>query len=142
MKKLILLFVIAGFFTQAQAQKLMSKDVPVAVKTAFNKAHTSVKDVEWNKNGNNYEVNYEAEEDEASLIFDVSGKLIETKVEISSPALPALAMQYVKKNYKEKDMNAIHKITVANGTLTYETELKGIVLIFDSKGNFINSVKE
>ena len=43
MKKLVLLLAIGGLFTQAQAQKVMAKDVPTAVTSAFNKAYPSVK---------------------------------------------------------------------------------------------------
>jgi hypothetical protein len=142
MKKLILLIAIAGFFTQAQAQKLVAKDVPTAVTIAFNKAHPSVKDAEWSKNGNYFATIYDADEGATSVTFDASGKLMENQVEISSPALPANILEYVKKNYREADMNAAYKITSANGTVTYETELKGIVLIFDSNGHFVKSLKK
>ena len=64
MKKLILLFAVAGLFTQAQAQKLKAKDVPVAVTAAFEKSHPTTKDVDWSKDGNNYEVEYDVNKTE------------------------------------------------------------------------------
>lgn len=144
MKKLILLLAIAGFIIPAEAQtkKVPAKEVPAAVTAAFNKAHPTIKDADWNKNGNYYATKYDADEGATSVTFDASGKLMENEVEISTPALPAQVMEYVKKNYKEADMNAAYRITDANGTITFETELKGIILIFDSKGNYIKSEKE
>ena len=141
MKKLILLFAIAGLFTQAQGQKLKAKDVPVAVTAAFEKAHPATKDVDWSKDGNNYEVEYDVNKTDMSITYNSSGKLMETEMEIKASALPAPVMEYVKTNYKEDEVKEASKITDASGIVTYEVEVKGMDLIFDSKGNYIKSMK-
>ena len=51
-------------------------------------------------------------------------------------------MEYVKKTYKEDEVKEASKITDANGTVTYEAEVKGKDLIFDSNGNFIKAIKD
>ena len=56
-------------------------------------------------------------------------------------SLPQGVMEYVKKNYKENEVKEATKITDENDTITYEVEVKGLDLIFDSKGNFIKSIK-
>jgi hypothetical protein len=137
MKKLILLLAIAGFITQTQAQILNVKKVPETVTAAFNKTYPSVKDVDWSKDGNNYEAKYEADKIGKSVTYDTSGKLIETEVEIETSDLPAPIMEYVKNNYKADKVKEASKITDANGIVTYEAEVKGVDLIFDSKCNFI-----
>jgi len=141
MKKLILLLAIAGLFTQVQAQKVMAKDVPVAVTEAFNKAYPSLKDVDWSKDGNNYEAEYDVHKADVSVTYDASGKLLENEVEIKVAAFPTPVMAYVKKNYPSNKVKEASKITDANGTVTYEAEVKGMDLIFDSKGKFIKAVK-
>ena len=141
MKKLILLFAIAGLFTQAQAQKLKAKDVPVAVTAAFEKSHPTTKDVDWSKDGNNYEVEYDVNKTDMSITYNSSGKLMETEMEIKASALPAPVMEYVKTNYKEDEVKEAAKITDASGIVSYEAEVKGMDLIFDSKGNYIKSMK-
>ena len=142
MKKLILLLAIAGFFMQAQAQKLVAKDVPAAVTAAFYTANPTIKDVEWSKNGINYVAGYDAEKAEISITYDASGKLINTKMKIVTSALPAPVMEYVKTNYKEDEVKKAFKITDEDGTVTYETKVKDMFLFFDSKGTFINAVKD
>jgi hypothetical protein len=142
MKKLILLLAIAGFFVQAHAQKLVAKDVPAAVITAFYKTYPTVQDVNWNQDGLNYEAGYEADKVPNTATYDVSGELIETQMEIVASALPTPAMDYVKLNFKADEIKKASKITDATGVVIYEAQVKGMDLTFDSYGNFINSIKE
>ena len=142
MKKLILSLAVAGFITNANAQKLMAKNVPVAVTNAFSKVYPSIKDVDWSKDGNNYEAEYDKGNFDKSVTYDASGKLLETEVEILASELPTSVMEYVKKTYKEDEVKEASKITDANGTVTYEAEVKGKDLMFDSKGNFIKAIKD
>ena len=142
MKKLILLLLIGGLFTKAEAQKLSAKDVPSAVMNAFNKAYPSIKDVDWSKKGDDYTASYDSKKVDNSVTYEVNGKLIETEIKIAPSTLPSGVMEYVKKNYKEDEVKEASKITDASGTVTYEAEVKDLDLIFDSKGDFIKSVKD
>ena len=139
MKKLIVLIAIAGFITQAQAQKMDVKDVPVIVTDAFYHAYPTIKDVDWSKDGNNYAVTYDENELDKSVTYDVSGTLIGIDEEILVSTLPASVMVYVTKNYNEDEVKEASKITDSQGTVTYETEMKGSNLYFDSEGNFLKS---
>ena len=143
MKKLIFLLAIAGFFMQAQAQvqKLSAKDVPAAVTASFYKSNPTVKDVDWSKSGMNYIGAFEVDKVANSATYDVSGKLIESQEEIVAAALPTPAMDYVKLNFKEEQIKNVYKITDANYVLIYKAQVKGTNLTFDSKGTFINSIK-
>jgi hypothetical protein len=116
------------------------KDVPVTVTDAFTKAYPTIKDVDWNKDGNNYAVNYAVNELGKSATWDASGDLIGTNEEIVMSALPVSVMVYVKKNYN-KEIDDASKNTDAQGTVTYETGIKGMDLFFDSEGNFLKSVE-
>ncbi len=142
MKKVILLIAIVGFSVQAKAQRLMVKDVPAAVSSAFKKAQPSVKDVDWSKDGNDFEASYEVNKKSMSLTYGASGNLVETEVQISASDLPASVMIYVKKNHKEDEVKEASKITTSNGTITYEAQVKGMDLIFDNAGNYIKSAKK
>jgi hypothetical protein len=141
MKKLIILLVFAAFITQVQAQKLMEKDVPASVTTAFAKEFPNMKDVDWSKDGSNYEASYDADKVDKSVTYDAYGKMIESEVGIMESALPAPVMEYVKKNHKGHKIKESARITEANGTIRYEAEVNGMDLIFDSKGKFIKSMK-
>jgi hypothetical protein len=75
-------------------------------------------------------------------LIDVSGNILETEVEIKIDELPAKAKEYVSKNYAGQKIKETAKITDSKGVVTYEAEIKGKDLIFDSNGNFIKEVKE
>ena len=140
MLKLILTFVIAGFYMQAQAQNLRPIDIPFAVTAAFHQAYPSILAVSWNKAGNNFAVAYKADTLNRSVTYNSSGILFETNTEILEAALPDPVMKYMNENYKDNKVNETSEITDANGIVTYKTKIKGMELIFDSEGNFVKVV--
>lgn len=142
MKKLALLMV-AGLITSfAIAQKLSDKDLPQSVKSAFQKAYPAAKEVKWEKEGGNYEASFDYNKTDYSVLYDANGNLIETEVEIELDQLPKSVAEYVATHYKNQKIKEAAKITDAKGLITYEAEIKGMDLLFDSKGNFIKEVKD
>jgi hypothetical protein len=119
------------------AQKSQEKDVPAIVKTSFQKQFPDIKDADWEKEKENYEAEFEIKETEYSVLLDASGNVLETEIEISVDALPANVRDYVSKNYSGQKIKEAAKIAGVKGTLTYEAEIKGKDLLFDSNGNFI-----
>ena len=75
-------------------------------------------------------------------MIDVSGNILETEIEIKVDALPANAKAYISKNYAGQKIKEATKITDNKGVVTYEAEIKGKDLIFDSNGNFIKGKTE
>ena len=141
MKKLILLLTIVAFTTQLQAQKMMSKNVPADIKASFHNEYPSVMDVDWSKEGNNYEAEYDTKQGDMSVTYGPDAKMIEMEMEIAKSSLPQNIMDYIKRNYNEDEVKEASKITDAKGVVTYEAEVKGMDLLFDLKGNFIKEVK-
>lgn len=142
MKKLASLMVaglISGF---AIAQKVSHKDVPQQVKSAFEKTYPSAKEVKWDKEGSNFEAEFEFDKSEMSVLFDANGNVLETETEIEVGQLPQAVVDYVATHYKGKKIKEAAKITDAKGVVTYEAEVKGMDLLFDSKGNFIKEAKK
>lgn len=121
----------------ACAQKVKESEVPTAVKEAFKKSYKDAKEVKWEKEGANFEAEFEIGETDQSVVFDAMGHLVETEVEIKVDELPAGVKDYVAKNYKNAKIKEATKIIDAKGTVTYETEIKDKDLIFDSAGKFI-----
>ena len=141
MKKIIILLAIAAVSLQANAQKLAGKDVPANVRTSFVKLYPKATEVKWEKEDRNFEAGFDLNKIEQSVLFDTNGKMLESEVEIDVKNLPAAAQAYMKKNYPNNPIKEAAKITAANGTVTYEAELKGKDVIFDAKGNFIKETK-
>jgi hypothetical protein len=141
MKKLALMTVAAMITSLTFAQKLQEKDVPASVKTAFQKNFPQAKVEKWEKEGSNFEAEFELNKTEQSVLFDPQGNLLETEVEIELNQLPKGVLEYVKANYKGQKVKEAAKITDAKGTVIYEAEIKGMDILFDSIGKFIKEIK-
>lgn len=137
MKNLIMVAAGLLFSFAVSAQKMKEKELPSAVKESFKKNYPNAKEVKWEKEGSNFEAEFEIGETESSVVYDANGILVESEVEIKIEELPAAVKDYVSKNYKAMKIKEAAKITAAAGAITYEVEIKGKDLIFDSKGNFI-----
>lgn len=135
-KTTILLVAMFGV-SFANAQKVSDKEVPTAVKTTLQKNYPNAKELKWEKENGNYEAEFEIDETDYSLLIDVSGNILETEIEIKVDALPANAKDYISKNYAGQKIKEATKITDNKSVVTYEAEIKGKDLIFDSNGNFI-----
>ena len=142
MKKSAILLAAMFAISFANAQKVSDKEVPTAVKTTLQKNYPNAKELKWEKENGNYEAEFEVDETDYSLLIDVSGNILETEIEIKVDALPANAKAYISKNYALQKIKEATKITDNKGVVTYESEIKGKDLIFDSNGNFIKEKTE
>ncbi len=142
MKKLAIMIVAGLVSTCTFAQKMQEKDVPASVKSTFKKDYPSIKEVKWEKEGDKYEASFDLNKIDNSVLFDASGNVIETEVEIELNQLPSGVMDYVKSHYGGQKVKEAAKITDTKGTVTYETEIKDMDLLFDSNGKFIKEVKD
>jgi len=142
MKKTVVLMAAMFVTTIACAQKVKESEVPATIKSAFQKQHPNAKEVKWEKENGNYEAEFEIGETETSVLYDATGNLLETEVEIAVADLPKQASEYIQAHYKDQKIKEAAKITDAKGNVSYEAEIKGMDLIFDNTGKFIKEVKE
>ncbi len=142
MKKIMLGALLgAGLITSAvKAQDIKAKDVPDVVKTAFAKKYQTTDKVSWEKEGGNFEANWGGKSGEDnSAQFSPAGDFVEYEMAIPVTQLPASVPTYVKAHYKGSSIKEAGKITNADGSITYEAEVKGKDLIFDANGNFLKA---
>ena len=142
MNKAGLIVLASSMSLLSYAQKMKPMEIPEAVKSNFQKQYPAVTDVKWEKEGENYEVEFEQNKSELSLVYDAKGNLLETEVEIKTDQLPKAVSQYVETNYKGQKIKEASKITDAKGVVSYEAEVKDMDLIFDSNGSFIKVEKD
>jgi hypothetical protein len=140
-KTLIISAFVALFCLQGFSQKIKDADVPDAVKTSFSKYFPGLA-ATWEKEKGNYEAGFKKNNKSMSAVFQPDGKWVETETAIKESELPAAVLSYVKTNYKGKPIKESAKITAADGTFTYEAEVEGKDLIFDSTGKFLKEVKD
>lgn len=125
--------------TQVNAQKMNAKDVPASVKSSLEKNY-SVKDADWDKEGENYEASFEQKGTEISIVFDANGSILETEREIKKSELPIAIQNTLKKDYAGFEIEEAARIET-KGVITYEAEVeKGkmfLDLVFDANGKLL-----
>ena len=142
MKKLMLFAALVMGVSLGFAQKVKEAEVPAAVKSSLQKEFPAAKDVKWDKEKNQFEASFDLNKTDHSVLFDETGKIVETEVEIEMNQLPKGVTEYIGANYKGISVKEAAKITNAEGKVTYEAEIKGMDLLFDSTGKFIKGVKD
>ena len=142
MKKLTAAMAVMLFATIIFAQKMQEKNVPANIKSAFQKKYPSAASVKWDKEEEKYEASFDLNKTGHSVLMDAQANISETEVEIELSQLPTGILDYVKNNYTGRKVKEAAKITDAKGIVTYEAEIKGMDLIFDSNGIFVKELKD
>ena len=144
MKTIIAVFAMGIAITQANAQKMNAKDVPVNVKNSLEKNY-AIKDADWDKEGENFEASFEQKGTAISVVFDGAGSILETEREIKKNELPIAILNVLKKDYADFEIEEAARIET-KGVITYETEVeKGkqtFDLIFDTNGKLIKKLSK
>ncbi len=145
MKTTIMLLATVLNIGLASAQKMNEADVPAIVKSAFAKKYAGAKVEKWEKEGADYEAEFDLNKVESSAVFDSNGNFKELEQEIKSSELPKAVTDYCVKTYTGYKLTEAAKITDSTGKVMYEAEMsKGkeeFDVIFDDKGNFIKKTE-
>lgn len=142
MKRMMYPLLVLLVSCSANAQKMDEKEVPAAVKSACAKSYPGAEKVKWEKEGTDYEAEFEQNEVEMSVVFSPDGKMLEEEKEIAISTLPETVKKYVKTNYPDQKIKEATIIRKADGTQSYEVELKDLDLFFSENGTFLNSKKD
>ena len=123
----------------ASAQKLKSAQVPAAVVAGFNQHFTQAKEVKWEKEGEQYEAEFEQGKTEWSALLSAGGQLLETETELPVGQLPVPVRATLASRYKGCKITEAAKIVAAGtGVITYEAEIvkngKKQDVLFDAQG--------
>lgn len=123
------------------AQDIPQSEVPEAVMRSFNEKFPKASDVEWERKGELYEVDFDMgffTDHEAW--FDASGNITRHKEEISKSDLPKAVADAITSQYGEYRIDDVDKIT-ENGKVSYKVELENgsydRKVYFSEDGTFI-----
>lgn len=145
MKTLLVALGLGLALTQADAQKLGAGDVPEHLRNSLER-NFGIRDADWDKEGENYEANFEERGKEMSVLFDPAGSVLETEREIEKGKLPKAVIAVLRHDYPDFQLEE-SAVIEADGVITYETEVENAEqtfdLIFDAAGKLIRKeVKE
>lgn len=142
MKQLfVIAFICSTYSLTACAQKLQEAEVPGAAKAAFQKQYPNTK-ASWEKEKENYEVNFKKDGKVMSSVIDKTGATLETETDIKVSALPSSVQTYVKDHYKGAKIKEAAEIVRGNGEKNYEAEVGGKDVLFDANGKFLKETND
>ena len=141
---LLFAFAVQSAFAQTSENKNENKEkqvnVPMVVKENFAKEYPGKK-AKWGAEDGGYEAEFKINGTDASAVYTPSGHRKSFEAAIKLTEVPAVALEYVKKNYPTHKITESAKITDDKNTITYEIEVgkdgKSWDVIFDATGKFI-----
>lgn len=145
MKKIISAFIIvfgatAALYAQEKTEK---KAAPTnEAKAGFEKKFPGATSAKWEKENEDFEVNFKQAGKEMSAVFAGNGTWKETEQEIPMAKLPSAATSYIAKHYAGKKVKEAAKIKKADGSINYEAEINKADVLFDGSGNFLKEAKD
>ncbi|WP_157418075.1 PepSY-like domain-containing protein [Aequorivita capsosiphonis] len=138
---MLLLFVT----TIAVAQDLNPSELPETVKNAFLKDYSKATDVEWERDMENYKVEFDMERMEQEIWYTASGEVIKKEQDITEADLPQGIRDAIKSKYPDYRVDDV-EMTWQDGKTTYEVELeKGKEewkIVYDSNGNVLQERRD
>ena len=123
------------------AQDIPKSQVPSVIVNNFKKEFTKANDVEWERQGDLYNVDFEIGLfTDYEAWYNASGKLVKQTQEISKSDLPKAVINAIKTQYKEYSIDDVKKI-IEDGVETYKVELEkwdeDFDVIYSKNGNLI-----
>lgn len=138
MKNLTTMFIAVLITTFTYSQRISEKNIPTTVKNAFQKQYPDIR-TKWDKEEGNYEASFSLNNKDCSALYDEQGNQLETEVEIEINELPKEVSSYLKEHHAGQKIKEVTKITDSKGIETFEVEIRGKDLIFDSHGDFLKN---
>ncbi len=124
MIKTMMIALVIMFAIIVSAQQNDNTKAPLKIIQAFNTAHPKAQNVTWDREGKNYEANYEENSNKYSVVIDNDAQILETESEITISGLPAGVVKYISDNYNGYTLSSAAKIVNNKGIITYEAEIK------------------
>jgi hypothetical protein len=141
MKKLLvsaMILLVASVFGQ-------DAKVPDQVKSKFKVLYPNAEEVKWDVEDSDFEVNFEVEDVEISVVFNAAAEVLEVETALEKGDIPNLVKESVSKNFSDWKIEEVAKI-VSRGNTTFEIELeKGeqkMDAIFKQDGTLLKKIEK
>lgn len=128
------------------AQDLKTHEVPTNLQTIFSKSYTNAKDVEWEKNGDHFKVEFEIGRNDHNIWYDKQGNIVKSKIEISKNDLPAAIASSVKTKYADYKIDSV-EVYEEGAKKTYKVDIekgwnKERKLVIDASGKILSDIED
>ena len=105
------------------AQDIANDKVPTSLNSSFQKAFPNASDIEWEKDGVNFKVEFDQDNMENEIWYSNNGEILKTEKELTLKDLPSAVIATIKSKYPKYDIDEV-ELSEAKGKKTYEVELE------------------
>lgn len=133
----IIIFLLVGCDDD---REIDATEVPKDLRMSFLNEHPAAMNVEWEFDDACYEVEFEENDVDKEIKYNVNGKVIEYHSEISSDELPKQAQTYIAENYTRAEIEEVDEVDgeeIQGYEVEIEYEATEMELYFDREGNFL-----
>lgn len=128
------------------AQDMNMNDVPADLRTTFEQGYPNAADVEWEKEGESYKVEFEIDRKDHEIWYTADGNTSKTEKQISENDLPQAIQSAISSSYSEYNIDSV-EMTEEGGSATYQVELeKGWndekQVVFDADGKVLSEMND
>lgn len=114
------------------------EEAPENIREVFIKMHPKATILNWVDESPIWEAKYKDGQEQGAVSFDQDGMVTETELVIEKNQLPNFQIidEYIHSQYPNEKPQQYEKVTKENGTISYEIQITGKELVFDSRGEF------
>jgi uncharacterized membrane protein YkoI len=145
--KFLILGTVLGLTLATHAQDIAQNQVPSVISNQFNSQYSKATDIEWEMDGNLYNVDFEIGwNTDHEIWYNKNGEIVKHKEDIAKSDLPETVKNKLKSNFKGYSIDDLEQIT-DNGKVLYKIELDALVqqdwdVVLDSNGNVISKIAD
>lgn len=151
MKNLLFVFVFTAFGTLAvnaqnvqEPAKIKDKDVPQAVRSAFDNQFDKTTMADWKLKNGNYKVSFRQGLKKHIAEFSPAGELVSSGEKVEKDELPTPVGDAIKINYANSNIDEVYRIE-KDGQTQYLVKLEGNPkkkVVYDAEGKLLTEKME
>ncbi|WP_413995944.1 PepSY-like domain-containing protein [Maribacter sp. 2307ULW6-5] len=128
------------------AQDLGPNEVPQSFTDGLKKMYPEARDIEWERNGTDYKVEFHVGRMEHEIWFNKDGKHVRVEKEITTARMPAGLLDIIERDYPDHKIDSVESIE-KDGQTTYEVELEKswneeIKIVYTTTGKVLSVVRD
>ena len=109
--------------TVMNAQEVVKTEVPTSFTEGLLKAYPNATAIKWQRNNNDYKVEFEVGDLQRTVHFNKDGEQIRIEAEMVTTSLPKVLSDAINKDYSDFNMESVYSIT-KHGITTYKVTLQ------------------
>jgi len=123
MKTIVMMMLASSYSFLGCSQNLAVGELPSLVQNGLKTQFPTATDVEWEKNGNLFEAEFDINQTDHTALLDGTGKIVMHKQDIEATQLPEPVAKALRTNFSGYQIDDLEQVE-KNGQTLYQVELE------------------